>query len=1126
MVKLNVDAAVTRDIRSDCMVTSIGGLLRDDQGLWLYGLCGRIQAENILHADEIDDSLLYLVVYMVYCHGAIAAVAAASERERPSPFQANAGIVVGRMGSGDIAAGSVISWPSRRYLGRCGWNGSCIKLQVFSKMSDFIEEDTDISESELEEYADSCLEKLKQGDETVKISEDDYKCPYCPGKKKQIFGFKDLLQHASGASQGSSKRIMKDRGRHLGLVKYMQNELNGDNFSESIDTNELDENCDTNELYVWPWVGVVANIPVQLNGGRYVGESGRKLRDELTKRGFNPVRVHPLWNYKGHTGYAIVEFRNEWLGFSDAVRFEKAYDANRQGKWDYFGVKNKGDKIYCWVARDGDYHAKNAIGDYLRKNGDLKTISQYQEEEKNKNSKLVSNLTSTIEDRDNRIKEIETQYKETSMSLSNLISQKDDMLRAFNEEREKMQQNAHGQLERISQEHERVTLELEKQRNELMQREKELEKREAHNEQETSKLHYEKKQNERAILEQQKADAKMFRLAEDHKREKEKLQRRAIDLEKKLDAEQALVLEIQRLKGNLQVVKHMGGDDADEEVKKKLCSIRGELEEKEEELEGLLALNQALVVKERRSNDELQDARKELIDGLREQSSRAFIGVKRMGDLDSKAFVTAAKRKYPEEEADVKAVELCTWWDNHIRDPSWHPFKIVPIEDGKRHKTIINEEDEKVKKLRNELGVEAFKAVTTALMEINEYNPSGRYVIPELWNHKDERRATLKEGISHLMKQWSILQVLWEMSDLIEENTDMRLRGMETINKEISISLSSLIRQRNHMLLAFDEERQKVQHEIHGQVERIFQEHERITMGLEVQWNELTQREKDLEKREANNELENLKLHYEKKQNAIAVLEQKKANELALRLAEDHKREKEILQMKMIDLEKKLDGKQAQALELEIRRLKGKLQVEEEVTKKLCSIKQELEEKEEEFEDLEALNQALIVKESRKNDELHKARKELVNCLKEQSSRVFIGVKRMCELDSKPFVAAAKRKYPEDDVDVKAVELCTRWDSHIRDPSWYPFKIVFIEVVKRHKVILDEEDEKLKILRNELGEEAYEAVTTALAEINKYNPSGRGVPELWNYKDKRRATLSEGISHLMNQWSLLKRKRR
>lgn len=85
-----------------------------------------------------------------------------------------------------------------------------------------------------------------------------------------------------------------------------------------------------------------------------------------------------------------------------------------------------------------------------------------------------------------------------------------------------------------------------------------------------------------------------------------------IDLEKKLDAKQALELEIRCLMGNLHVVKHTG-DDGDEEVAKKLYAIQQELEEKEEDLKHLEEINQALIVKERRSNDELQEARKELI---------------------------------------------------------------------------------------------------------------------------------------------------------------------------------------------------------------------------------------------------------------------------------------------------------------------------------------------------------------------------------------------------------------------------------------------------------------------------------------------------------------------------------
>lgn len=95
-------------------------------------------------------------------------------------------------------------------------------------------------------------------------------------------------------------------------------------------------------------------------------------------------------------------------------------------------------------------------------------------------------------------------------------------------------------------------------------------------------------------------------------KQKEDLHNRIIQLEKQLDAKQALELEIERLRGTLNVMKHMGDDD-DIEVLQKMDTVIKDLREKEGELDDLESLNQTLIIRERKSNDELQDARKELI---------------------------------------------------------------------------------------------------------------------------------------------------------------------------------------------------------------------------------------------------------------------------------------------------------------------------------------------------------------------------------------------------------------------------------------------------------------------------------------------------------------------------------
>ncbi|GJN38366.1 hypothetical protein PR202_gb27402 [Eleusine coracana subsp. coracana] len=148
---------------------------------------------------------------------------------------------------------------------------------------------------------------------------------------------------------------------------------------------------------------------------------------------------------------------------------------------------------------------------------------------------------------------------------------------------------------------------------------------------------------------------------------------------------------------------------------------------------------------------ELNEIRKILIQVFADiEHFRQIIRIKMMGQIDIKPFLDAAHREYNSDIAKVEAAKNCSAWQTRIQNPLWHPYRKIS-EDGPREE-VLNDDDETLKELKA-CGKAIYDAVTEALKEMNEYNMSGRSVVPELWNYREGRKATVVECIQFLGKK-------------------------------------------------------------------------------------------------------------------------------------------------------------------------------------------------------------------------------------------------------------------------------------------------------------------------------------------------------------------------------------
>uniref|UniRef100_A0A804JAN7 XS domain-containing protein n=1 Tax=Musa acuminata subsp. malaccensis TaxID=214687 RepID=A0A804JAN7_MUSAM len=192
----------------------------------------------------------------------------------------------------------------------------------------------------------------------------------------------------------ASKRSGKVKAKHRAMAKFLSNATSS---TRPMVLQPSSSKSQSEELFVWPWMGVVANILTEFKNGRCIGESGN------------------------------------WTGFRDAMAFENHFEADRRGKRDWLDNRFRGSNICGWVARAGDYTSAGPVGDHLSQNGDLKSVGDLAAEESSRTDRLVANLASQIEVKSKHLQELECKYNETSLSLDNMMEQRDSLLQSYNE---------------------------------------------------------------------------------------------------------------------------------------------------------------------------------------------------------------------------------------------------------------------------------------------------------------------------------------------------------------------------------------------------------------------------------------------------------------------------------------------------------------------------------------------------------------------------------------------------------------------------------------------------------------------------------------------------------------------
>ncbi|KAL2510107.1 XH/XS domain-containing protein [Forsythia ovata] len=155
---------------------------------------------------------------------------------------------------------------------------------------------------------------------------------------------------------------------------------------------------DTNDgaRIVKPWTIIVANLPVRNENNIRVDNCNINLKQHWKRQGYLISNFQPLYDYRGHSDFVLVEFSKDIEGLKSAFLFDLSYVEKRKGKAEWEEASEQTDKLFAWMAYEEDYNKNDIVECNLTNGRDLTSIPYIQMQEARHYRMVLYNLRESL----------------------------------------------------------------------------------------------------------------------------------------------------------------------------------------------------------------------------------------------------------------------------------------------------------------------------------------------------------------------------------------------------------------------------------------------------------------------------------------------------------------------------------------------------------------------------------------------------------------------------------------------------------------------------------------------------------------------------------------------------------